>query len=80
MGPAPKGAGDMGPPGLKENRMKQNEKQQSKVVESQFKGKPVLALHRHEGDKSPLRFGLVKAGLILENVDAIKAFRAKHGV
>ena len=58
--------------------MKQNEKPQSKVVESQFKGKPVLALHRHEGDKSPLRFGVVKASLILAHVEEIRGFAAKH--
>ncbi len=58
--------------------MNKNEMPQSKVTESEFKGKPVLALHRHEDDKSPLRFGLVKAGLILDHVAAIKAFRAKH--
>lgn len=58
--------------------MDKNGKQQSQAQESEFKGKPVLALHRSEGDKYPLRFGLAKAGLILAHVEEIRAFVGKH--
>lgn len=60
--------------------MSKNEKVKTQGVaqESEFKGKPVLALYRAEGDKYPLRFGLAKARLILAHVEAIKAFHAKH--
>lgn len=68
----------MGPSGSKEKHMNRNGKKESSVTESQFKGKPVLALHRHAADKRPLRFGLVKAGLILSHVEEVEAFVAKH--
>lgn len=54
------------------------EKPQGLAYETDFKGKPVLSLHRREGDKFPLRFGVAKAGLILANLEAIKAFHTKH--
>lgn len=54
------------------------EKPEGLAYETDFKGKPVLALHRNEGDKYPLKFGVAKAELILANVEAIKAFHAKH--
>lgn len=53
-------------------------KMQGVAQESEFKGKPVLALYRNEGDKYPLRFGLAKAELILAHVEAVRAFHAKH--
>ena len=54
------------------------QKPQSVVREDLFKGKPVLTLARSADDKYPVRFGLAKAGLILEHVEDIKAFQAKH--
>lgn len=54
------------------------DKTQGLARETEFKGKPVLALLRNEGDKYPLKFGLAKAGLILAHVEAIRAFQAKH--
>ena len=54
------------------------DKTQCVAKESEFKGKPVLALYRSEGDKYPLKFGLAKAALILAHVEAIKAFYGKH--
>jgi len=44
------------------------------VERTEFKGKPVLILKRNEEDKYPFSFGVSKAKLILENVDAIKKF------
>ncbi len=44
------------------------------VERSEFKGKPVLIIKRDENDQYPFSFGLSKARLILENLDAIKAF------
>ncbi len=60
--------------------MSKNEKvkKDSQARESEFKGKPVLGLFRNEGDKYPMQFGVVKAGLILAHIDEIKAFQAKH--
>lgn len=60
--------------------MSKNEKgkKESQARESEFKGKPVLGLYRNEGDKYPMQFGVVKAGLILAHVEEIKAFQAKH--
>ncbi len=52
---------------------------QGVVKEGEYKGHPVLALHRHAEDKSPLMFGTVKAGLILAHFPDIQAFFAKHG-
>ena len=44
------------------------------VERSEYKGKPLLVLKRREDDKFPFSFGLSKARLILENIDAIKKF------
>ena len=40
----------------------------------EFQGKKVLILKRNENDKYPFAFGLSKARLIVENLDAIKKF------
>ena len=39
-----------------------------------FKGNRILKLQRDEDDKYPFSFGYAKAKLILEHIDAIKAF------
>lgn len=44
------------------------------VERSEFKGKPVLIIKRDENDQYPFSFGLNKARLILENLDAIREF------
>ena len=44
------------------------------IERSEFKGKPMLVIKRNEEDKYPFSFGMAKAKLILENLDAIKKF------
>ena len=45
---------------------------------STYKGHPTLSLHRSEnGDRYPFTFGLAKAQLILDNLDAIRRFVAE---
>ena len=48
------------------------------VSESEFKGNPMLVIKNSEEDKFPFQFGLKKAKLVLENIEAIKAFVEKH--
>lgn len=48
------------------------------VEESEFKGNPMLVLKNDEEDKFPFQFGVKKAKLVLENIEAVKAFVAKH--
>lgn len=48
------------------------------VEESEFKGNPMIVLKNDEEDKYPFQFGLKKAKLVLENIDAIKKFVESH--
>ncbi len=48
------------------------------VSESEFKGNPMIVLKIDENDKFPFQFGVKKAKLVLENIDAIKSFVDKH--
>ena len=48
------------------------------IEESEYKGKPVLVMKRDETDKFPFSFGMAKAKMILENLQAIRDFVAKH--
>ena len=48
------------------------------VEESEFKGNAMIVLKNYEEDKYPFQFGVKKAKLVLENIDAIKAFVEKH--
>lgn len=48
------------------------------VEESEFKGNPMIVIKNDEADQYPFQFGVKKAKLVLENVDAIKAFIEKH--
>ena len=41
---------------------------------SEYKGWPILELHKYDHDKKPFRFGLGKAKLILKHVEDIKKF------
>lgn len=50
----------------------------STVSESEFKGNPMIVLKIDENDKFPFQFGVKKAKLVLENIDAIKSFVDKH--
>ncbi len=51
----------------------------NKMVErSEYNGKPVLILRRSEEDKFPFSFGLVKAKMVLENIEEIKKFVADN--
>jgi len=44
------------------------------VERSEYNGKPIIVLRRDENDKFPFSFGLVKARLILENIEEINKF------
>ncbi len=48
------------------------------VSESEFKGNPMIVIKNDEEDKYPFQFGVKKAKLVLENIDAIKAFVEKN--
>lgn len=48
------------------------------VSESEFKGNAMIVIKNSEDDQFPFQFGLKKAKLVLENIDAIKAFVQKH--
>ena len=45
---------------------------------SEFKGHPIVSLLKDEDDARPFTFGLTKARLIIENIDAIKEFVEKN--
>jgi hypothetical protein len=46
--------------------------------ESEYKGNPMIVLKNSEEDKFPFQFGLKKAKLVLENIEAIKKFVEKY--
>ena len=48
------------------------------VERTEFKGKPVMVIKRDENDKYPFSFGMMKAKMILENIDEIKRFVADN--
>ena len=49
------------------------------VVEyGEFKGNKLIKLMRSEDDQYPFTFGRGKAKLIIENIDAIKAFAEEN--
>lgn len=50
----------------------------SEASESEYKGSPVLILSQGAEDRFPFSFGLRKARLILEHIEDIKNFVAKH--
>ncbi|MBI5872562.1 MAG: hypothetical protein HZB36_00215 [Candidatus Omnitrophica bacterium] len=52
----------------------ENENQGCIVERGEFKGKPILILKRDQEDKYAFSFGLTKAKLIVENIEAIKKF------
>lgn len=50
----------------------------SDVQEADYKGNPMLIIVQSPQDKFPFQFGVKKAMLILEHIEEIKAFVAKH--
>ena len=50
----------------------------SQVLETEYKGNPMLVIRNGEQDKFPFQFGLRKAQMILANLEAIQAFAEKH--
>lgn len=48
------------------------------VSESEFKGNPMLVIKNDEEDKYPFQFGVKKAKLVLENIEAVKKFVEKY--
>ena len=48
------------------------------VSESEFKGNQMIVIKNDEEDKYPFQFGLKKAKLVLENIEAIKKFVEKY--
>ncbi len=49
------------------------------VKTGEFKGHPTISLMKDESDMRPFTFGMGKARLILENLDAIKEFVESNG-
>ena len=56
----------------------------TKVFEDEFKGNPMLAIHKVDEDgakeyvKADLKFGVKKAQMILDHVEEIKEFVEKN--
>ncbi len=48
------------------------------VTEGEYKGNPMIVIKNSEEDKFPFQFGLKKAKLIVENIEAIKEFVNKY--
>jgi len=48
------------------------------VEESEFKGNAMIVLKNNEEDQYPFQFGVKKAKLVLENIEAIKKFVKKN--
>jgi hypothetical protein len=48
------------------------------VEESEYKGNPMIVLRRNPEDRYPFQFGLSKAKLVLDAVEEIRAWVAKH--
>jgi len=48
------------------------------VEEAEYKGNPMIVLKNTPDDRFPFQFGLKKAKLMLEHIEDIKKFIAKH--
>lgn len=48
------------------------------VSESEFKGNPMIVLKNDEDDQYPFQFGVKKAKLVLENIEAVRKFVEKY--
>jgi hypothetical protein len=51
----------------------------AEVSEGEYKGNPMIIIKANAEDKFPFQFGVKKARLVIENIDAIKKFVEKHG-
>lgn len=50
----------------------------SEVRETDYNGSPLFGLYRDADDKFGFKFGVRKAQMIVEHIDAIKAFVEKY--
>lgn len=50
----------------------------SEVLESEYKGAKMLVIRQGPEDRFPFQFGLKKARLILEHIEAIRAFVSRN--
>ena len=50
----------------------------SEILEAEYKGNAMLVIRNSSTDKFPFQFGLRKAKLIVEHLEDIKQFIAKH--
>jgi len=50
----------------------------AEIVESEYKGNPMLVIKNNSDEKFPLQFGLRKARLILAHLEEIRAFVHKY--
>lgn len=48
------------------------------VEESEFKGNPMIVIKNSEDDQYPFQFGVKKAKMVVENIEAIKKFAEKY--
>ncbi len=48
------------------------------VEESEYKGNPMIVLKNGPEDRYPFQFGLKKAKLVIEHIEDVKKFVAKH--
>lgn len=48
------------------------------ISESEFKGNRMIVIKNDEQDQYPFQFGVKKAKLVIENIEAIKEFVAKY--
>lgn len=58
--------------------VREREENMSIVEEAEFKGNPMIVLKNNEEDQYPFQFGVKKAKLVLENIEAIKKFVEKN--
>jgi hypothetical protein len=50
----------------------------SEVLESEYKGNPMMVIKSTPEDKFPFQFGVKKAKLILAHIEEVKKFVGKH--
>jgi hypothetical protein len=50
----------------------------AEILEGDYQGNAMLIIRASKHDKFPFQFGVRKARLILEHIDEIKKFVAKH--
>jgi len=48
------------------------------IEESEYKGNPMIVIKNSAEDKFPFQFGVKKAKLVLENIEAVRKFVEKH--